>query len=164
MYIGLNRDRVTTILYSVLAELYEKISGQFDEVRVSVFLPLSLNNSTQKIMSCQVLVLRKNVGAKSRSTILLRLKLPESSSRSSIFLQFELVITKRNSGSFYCTELHTYIRVPYYISVLYYRSILCVGTVQGWASVLFKRTFRSLRSFLFFIKERSDLCVLFRSL
>ena len=50
---------------------------------------------------------------------------------------------------------------------------------QGWASVLFKRTFwsffaffsvlyirtfRSLRSFAFFIKERSDLCVLFRSL
>ena len=26
---------------------------------------------------------------------------------------------------------------------------------QGWASVLFKRTFRSLRSFPFFIKERS---------
>ena len=35
---------------------------------------------------------------------------------------------------------------------------------QGWASVLFKRTFRSLRSFSFFIKERNDLCVLFRSL
>ena len=32
---------------------------------------------------------------------------------------------------------------------------------QGWASVLFKRTFRSLRSFPFFIKERSDLCILF---
>ena len=46
MYIGLNRDRVTTILHSVLAELYEKISGQFDEVRVSVFLPLSLNHIT----------------------------------------------------------------------------------------------------------------------
>ena len=27
--------------------------------------------------------------------------------------------------------------------------------LQGWASVLFKRTFRSLRSFPFFIKERS---------
>ena len=35
---------------------------------------------------------------------------------------------------------------------------------QGWASVLFKRTFRSLRSFLFFIKERNDLCILFCSL
>ena len=35
---------------------------------------------------------------------------------------------------------------------------------QGWASVLFKRTFGSLRSFPFFIKERIDLCVLFRSL
>ena len=40
-----------------------------------------------------------------------------------------------------------------------------VGThEQGWASVLFKRTFQSLRSFPFFIKERSDLCILFRSL
>ena len=36
--------------------------------------------------------------------------------------------------------------------------------IQGWASVLFKRTFRSLRSFAFFIKERSVLCVLLRSL
>ena len=36
--------------------------------------------------------------------------------------------------------------------------------IQGWASVLFKRTFRSLRSFPFFIKEHSNLCVLFRSL
>ena len=35
---------------------------------------------------------------------------------------------------------------------------------QGWASVLFKRTFRSLRSFLFFIKEQNNLCILFRSL
>ena len=35
---------------------------------------------------------------------------------------------------------------------------------QGWASVLFKRTFRSLRYFAFFIKERSVLCVLLRSL
>ena len=35
---------------------------------------------------------------------------------------------------------------------------------QGWASVLFKRTERSLRSFPFFIKEQNDLCVLFRSL
>ena len=35
---------------------------------------------------------------------------------------------------------------------------------QGWASVLFKRTERSLRSFPFFYKERNDLCVLFRSL
>ena len=35
---------------------------------------------------------------------------------------------------------------------------------QGWASILFKRTFRSLRSFAFFIKERSVLCVLLRSL
>ena len=42
-----------------------------------------------------------------------------------------------------------------------------VGSVrenmQGWASFLFKRTERSLRSFPFFIKERNDLCVLFRS-
>ena len=35
---------------------------------------------------------------------------------------------------------------------------------QGWATVLFKRTFQSLRSFPFFIKEPNDLCVLFRSL
>ena len=35
--------------------------------------------------------------------------------------------------------------------------------VQGWASVLFNWTFRSLRSFPFFIKERSNLSV-FRSL
>ena len=35
---------------------------------------------------------------------------------------------------------------------------------QGWASVLFKRTEQSLRSFPFFIKERSDLCILLRSL
>ena len=35
---------------------------------------------------------------------------------------------------------------------------------QGWASVLFKRTFQALRSFPFFIKERSNLCVLFRFL
>ena len=30
---------------------------------------------------------------------------------------------------------------------------------QGWASVLFKRMFRSLRSFPFFIKEQNVLCV-----
>ena len=36
--------------------------------------------------------------------------------------------------------------------------------VGQWASILFKRTERSLRSFPFFIKERNDLCVLFRSL
>ena len=35
---------------------------------------------------------------------------------------------------------------------------------QGWASVLFKRTERSLRSFPFFIKEQNNLCVLFCSL
>ena len=35
---------------------------------------------------------------------------------------------------------------------------------QGWASILFKRTDRSLRSFPFFIKERNTLWVLFRSL
>ena len=35
---------------------------------------------------------------------------------------------------------------------------------QGCASVLFKRTFRSLDSFAFFIKERSVLCVLLHSL
>ena len=34
---------------------------------------------------------------------------------------------------------------------------------QGWASVLFKRTFRSFRSFTFFSKERSVLSVLLRS-
>ena len=37
-------------------------------------------------------------------------------------------------------------------------------SIQGWASVLFKRTFHSFRSFPFFIKERSVLSVLFRSL
>ena len=36
--------------------------------------------------------------------------------------------------------------------------------IFAFFSVLYKRTFRSLRSFLFFIKERSDLCILFRSL
>ena len=35
---------------------------------------------------------------------------------------------------------------------------------QGWASVLFKRMFRSFHSFAFFIKERSVLSVLLRSL
>ena len=35
---------------------------------------------------------------------------------------------------------------------------------QGWASFLFKRTFRSCRSFPLFHKERSVLSVLFRSL
>ena len=35
---------------------------------------------------------------------------------------------------------------------------------QGWASVLFKRMFRSFHSFGFFIKERSVLSVLLRSL
>ena len=39
-----------------------------------------------------------------------------------------------------------------------------IGWHQGWASILFKRTERSLRSFPFFIKERNDLCALFRSL
>ena len=34
---------------------------------------------------------------------------------------------------------------------------------QGWASVLFKRTFRSFRSFPFFSKERNVPSVLFRS-
>ena len=36
--------------------------------------------------------------------------------------------------------------------------------IFAFFSVLYKRTDRSLRSFLFFIKERNDLCVLFRSL
>ena len=36
--------------------------------------------------------------------------------------------------------------------------------MQGWASVLFKRTFRSLRFFAFLIKERSVLSVRLRSL
>ena len=36
--------------------------------------------------------------------------------------------------------------------------------IFAFFSVLYKRTERSLRSFPFFIKERSDLCVLFRSL
>ena len=35
--------------------------------------------------------------------------------------------------------------------------------IQGWASVLFKRTLRSFHSFPFFIKECSVLSVLFRS-
>ena len=39
-----------------------------------------------------------------------------------------------------------------------------VTKTQGWASVLFKRTFRSFRSFPFFIKERFVLSVLFHSL
>ena len=50
-------------------------------------------------------------------------------------------------------------------SIFWYQ--LCEGLPlqhQGWASVLFKRTFQSLRSFPFFMKERNDLCVLFRSL
>ena len=41
---------------------------------------------------------------------------------------------------------------------------LIIYDLQGWASVLFNRTFRSLRSFPFFVKKRNDLCVLFRSL
>ena len=40
--------------------------------------------------------------------------------------------------------------------------ILGIDFLQGWASVLFKRTFRSLRSFAFFIKECSVLCVLYK--
>ena len=40
--------------------------------------------------------------------------------------------------------------------------LMCI--IQGWASVLFKRMFRSLRSFAFFIKECSVLCILLRSL
>ena len=36
--------------------------------------------------------------------------------------------------------------------------------IFAFFSVLYKRTERSLRSFPFFIKERSDLCILFRSL
>ena len=36
--------------------------------------------------------------------------------------------------------------------------------IFAFFSVLYKRTERSLRSFLFFIKERNNLCVLFRSL
>ena len=36
--------------------------------------------------------------------------------------------------------------------------------IFAFFSVLYKRMFRSLRSFPLFIKERSDLCVLFRSL
>ena len=35
---------------------------------------------------------------------------------------------------------------------------------QGWAFVIFKRTFRSFHSFAFFIKERSVLSVLLHSL
>ena len=42
--------------------------------------------------------------------------------------------------------------------------VIGIGIGQGWASVLFKRTFRSLCSFPFFIKERCVLSVLFRSL
>ena len=58
------------------------------------------------------------------------------------------------SGRF-CKKVKYIIKTSY----MYY-----VRDSQGWASVLFKRTFRSLRSFPFFIKECSDLCVLFRSL
>ena len=36
--------------------------------------------------------------------------------------------------------------------------------IFAFFSILYKRTFRSLRSFPFFIKECSDLCVLFHSL
>ena len=36
--------------------------------------------------------------------------------------------------------------------------------IFAFFSVLYKRMFRSLSSFPFFIKERSDLCILFRSL
>ena len=32
--------------------------------------------------------------------------------------------------------------------------------MQGWANILYKRTFCYLRYFIFFIKERSVLCIL----
>ena len=38
------------------------------------------------------------------------------------------------------------------------------GTIFAFFSVLHKRTERSLLSFLFFIKEQNDLCILFCSL
>ena len=43
-----------------------------------------------------------------------------------------------------------------------FRSLEKNVPIFAFFSILYKRTFRSLRSFLFFIKERSDLCVLFR--
>ena len=49
-------------------------------------------------------------------------------------------------------------------NICMYEVALPLTQYQGWASVLFKRTFRSLRSFAFFIKECSVLSVLFRSL
>ena len=47
------------------------------------------------------------------------------------------------------------------VAIIYWRK--AIGNYQGWASVLFKRTFRSLLSFAFFSKERSVLSVLLRS-
>ena len=47
------------------------------------------------------------------------------------------------------------------VNLLNFQNFIC--RMQGWASVLFKGTFSSLRSFPFFIKERSVLSVLFRS-
>ena len=44
------------------------------------------------------------------------------------------------------------------------RSFQKNGTIFAFFSVFYKRTERSLHSFLFFIKKRNDLCVLFRSL
>ena len=50
------------------------------------------------------------------------------------------------------------------ISGLGIRSFQKNVPIFAFFSVLYKRTERSLRSFPVFIKERSDLCVLFRSL
>ena len=44
------------------------------------------------------------------------------------------------------------------------RSFQKNGMMFAFFSVLYKRTERSLLSFPFFIKERNDVCILFRSL
>ena len=49
----------------------------------------------------------------------------------------------------------------YFFRNLIYRHLIKYFFL-GWASVLFKRTERSLSSFPFLIKEWNDLCVLFR--
>ena len=51
----------------------------------------------------------------------------------------------------------------YFFRNLIYRHLIKYFFL-GWASVLFKRTERSLSSFPFLIKEWNDLCFLFRSL
>ena len=60
-------------------------------------------------------------------------------------------------------DLVPQVKVDFSPAKVSFKSSPLVASLQGWASVLFKRTFRSLRSFAFFIKERSVLSVLFRS-